>query len=157
MEQNNSHNNTVVAGNPATQASVNAPTYQPPVQTQAPYTQVPYNTYPIAKIPKPFYGFNIVALVLGIISLISAIGSLSDSIEILFDILKLNSNGFESLGYYVANCITGIIITALCLIFGFIGYRKKENHGRSLGLAGLICGGIGLLCYVVSFVLLAIA
>ncbi len=158
MEENKIPTNTAIIENPDNNASVNPPSYQPPVQTHYQYTQAPvYNNYPVSKIPKPFYGFNITALVLGIISFISGVESLSDSIQILFGSLKLNSGSFESLGYYVADCTTGLIITVLCLIFGFIGYRKKENHGRSLGLAGLICGGIGFLTYFTSLVLFSIA
>ena len=157
MEEKKVPTNTAITENSNNNASVNTPSYQPPVQTHPQYAQTPvYNHYPVAKIPKPFYGFNIVALVLGIISLISGFESLSNSIELLFGSLKLNSINFESLGYYIADCTIGLIIAVLCLIFGFIGYRKKENYGRSLGLAGLICGGIAFLSYFASVVLFSI-
>ncbi len=169
MEENRTPVNTPTIGNEAETFAGKAPTPppaygypntppHPPVQGRPPYPSYPaYKPVSPVKIPKPFYGFNIVALVVGIFSLLSGISNLSDAIEVLYDCLSMNMGRFESLGYYVANSTTGLIVAAVCLVFGFIGYRKKENYGRSLGLAGLICGGIGFISYVASLIIFLIA
>lgn len=131
---------------------------QPPVQGRPPYP--PYTAYkpvPPVKVAKPFFGFNIVALVLGIYSLLEGISGLAEAIEVLYDCLSMSLGNFESIGRYVANCSASLIVAAVCLIFGFIGYRKKENYGRSLGLAGLICGGIGFVSLVASLIIFILA
>lgn len=164
MEENRNPVNTATVEGAPEGNPVNAPTPPPPAYGNAPQPpRPPYPQYPVykpappMKVPKPLYGFNIVALIVGIFSLFGGIASLSDAIEVLYDCLSMNAGRFESLGYYVADCTTGLIIAAVCLIFGYIGYHKKENYGRSLGLAGLICGGIGLVSSLVSLVLFIVA
>ncbi len=156
MEENRT--NTVVANSPettpTTQQNQYIPAAQPPVTNTNPYQ---YNLPPRGvtaqpQKPEKLYSglaFNITSMAIGIITFLIGITSLTDAIEYLFD-----SESWYTFGDELSTSVGCLIFGLLCLALAFLGVRKKENAGRSMGAVGIICGGLGILCSALSIILL---
>ena len=157
MEEN--RNNTVVATPSGT---------KPPVAPQGQYVpaspyppNMPYQNIqrpPVQQfIPQPpkedkkthGLGFNITSMAIGIITFLIGVSSLSSCIEYIYD-----NDSFYNFGSELSSCVTCLIFGLLCVSFAVIGIRKKENSGRSMGAAGLICGCLGVLSSILSIIIL---
>lgn len=103
------------APQPPYQAPVQQPVYQqPPVAPQPPYPPAQPNYYVPQPAAKKTNGFAVAALICGIVSLLS--------------------------------CCCGwlsIILGILAVVFAIVS-RKGDNRISGMAIAGIICGGIGL-------------
>ncbi len=97
----------------------------------------------------PGLGFNITSMAIGIITFLIGVTSLSSCIEYIYD-----SDSWYNFGSELSSCVTCLIFGLLCVSFAIIGIRKKENSGRSMGAAGLICGSLGVLSSILSIIIL---
>ncbi len=134
------------------------PKPQQPVYTpQMPYGNIPTGNYQPHVAPQPpkpeksmaGLAFNITSMAIGIITFLIGITSLTDSIEYVFD-----TESWYTFGSEISTSVGCLIFGLLCLALAFLGVRKKENAGRSMGAVGIICGSLGILCSALSIILL---
>ena len=160
MENNNQ--NGYINGNAAVGSA--APVAAPANAVQTPVTDntaqfavpaanayaMPQNAVPYPVIDKTVpekstsgLGFNIVAMCIGIISLITSLSCIKEAVTILLGDAAFGSYSNEA--SIISQAVVLMITSIIALVFSVFGLKNKQNPGRGMGVSGIICSIFALL------------
>lgn len=141
----------------AADASVNkTPAVENVAQFAAPAANMyakPQNAipYPVAERPAPEksssgLGFNIVAMCIGIVSLITSLSCINGIVTTLLSEFSLSSYSSSYSNVTIISQAIVIMITSLvAIVFAVLGLKNKQNPGRGMGVSGIVCSVFALL------------